>query len=274
MKHTFSICAYKDSPYIEDCIVSLENQAIKSNIIMCTSTPSSYLSKLAERHGIRLYVREGKSSLFDDWNFAAEKAVSETNAELVTIAHQDDIYERNYTRALAKAVRIYPDMSLFCTRYRTIDKDGKLIQGRAEHVKRVLRTLLRMRRLADKRIIKRSALILGNGICCPSCTYNIKLTGLPVFKNKEHFVIDWETLLRLADEPGRFVCVERELMDYRIHDGAETKKNIDNHNREHEEYAVFKGIWPAPVAWLIMRFYRLSYSAYGSKDSKADAQAL
>lgn len=269
MKHTFAICAYNDSPYLEDCIVSLKNQAVKSNIIICTSTPSTFISGLSEKYGIRLYVRDGESSLKDDWNFAAETAVKETGAELVTIAHQDDIYERNYTRALSKAVRIYPDITVFCTRYRTIDKDGKLIHGKAERVKRVLRCLLRMRRLADKRFIKRSALILGNGICCPSCTYNVSSIGLPIFKNSEHFVIDWETLLRLAGEPGRFVCVERELMDYRIHDGAETKKNIANHNRENEEYSVFKSIWPKPAAWLLMRFYKLSYSAY-TKSEDAD----
>lgn len=262
MKHTFSICAYGDSPYLEDCIVSLENQAIKSNIIICTSTPSEYISTIAGKHGINLYIRDGESSLKADWNYAVETAVNETGAELVTLAHQDDIYERNYTRALSKAVRIYPDMSVFFTRYRTIDKNGKLINGKAEKVKRILRCLLRMRRIADKSIIKRSALILGNGICCPSCTYNVNITGLPVFRNSEHFVIDWETLLRLSKEPGRFVCVERELMSYRVHDGAETSKNIQNHNREKEEYAVFKSIWPTPIAWLIMRFYKLSYSAY------------
>ena len=130
MKHTFSICAYGDSPYLEDCIVSLENQAIKSNIIICTSTPSEYISTIAVKHGINLYIRDGESSLQADWNYAVETAVNETGAELVTLAHQDDIYERNYTRALSKAVRIYPDMSVFFTRYRTIDKNGKLIDGK------------------------------------------------------------------------------------------------------------------------------------------------
>ena len=36
--HTFVICAYKESKYLEECIKSLINQTVKSNIIMTTST--------------------------------------------------------------------------------------------------------------------------------------------------------------------------------------------------------------------------------------------
>ena len=262
MKHTFAICAYGDSPYLEDCIISLKNQAVKSNIVICTSTPSEFIDRTAEKYDLKVYVRDGKSSLKDDWNFAVDTAADETKAELVTIAHQDDVYERNYSRVLYKAYHIYPDMSVFFTRYRTIDKDGKRIKGRAESVKRILRFFLRMRRIANKTIIKRSALIFGNAVCCPSCTYNLAMTGRDFFRDDDRFVIDWKTLLRLSGMPGRFVCVERPLMDYRIHDGAETKKNIDNHNREKEEYSVFRSIWPRPAAWLIMRAYKVSYSAY------------
>lgn len=41
--HTFVICAYKESKYLEECIESLEKQIVKSNIIMCTSTPNDYI---------------------------------------------------------------------------------------------------------------------------------------------------------------------------------------------------------------------------------------
>ena len=41
--HTFAICAYKESPYLEECIKSLKNQTIKSNILIATSTPTDYI---------------------------------------------------------------------------------------------------------------------------------------------------------------------------------------------------------------------------------------
>ena len=40
-KHTFVICAYKESAYLEECILSLKQQTVKSNIIMITSTPNN-----------------------------------------------------------------------------------------------------------------------------------------------------------------------------------------------------------------------------------------
>lgn len=90
--HTFAICAYKDSPYLDACIHSLKRQSVKSKIILCTSTPSPFLEAMSKIHDIPLYVREGKSDIQDDWNFAYEKA----DTRLVTIAHQDDCYHRDY----------------------------------------------------------------------------------------------------------------------------------------------------------------------------------
>ena len=43
--HTFAICAYKDSPYLEACIRSLKSQTVPSEIICTTSTPSRYLTE-------------------------------------------------------------------------------------------------------------------------------------------------------------------------------------------------------------------------------------
>ena len=43
-KHVFAVCAYKDSPYLEQCIRSLKAQTVPSHIIICTSTPSSYMT--------------------------------------------------------------------------------------------------------------------------------------------------------------------------------------------------------------------------------------
>lgn len=46
--HTFAICAYKESEYLEECILSLKNQTLKTNILMATSTPNEYIKNLAE----------------------------------------------------------------------------------------------------------------------------------------------------------------------------------------------------------------------------------
>ena len=48
MNHTFAICAYKESAYLEKCIKSLKNQTIKSNIILVTSTPNDFLEEISK----------------------------------------------------------------------------------------------------------------------------------------------------------------------------------------------------------------------------------
>ena len=73
-KHVFSICAYKDSPYLEPLIRSLVSQSVPSHIILCTSTPSPYIDGLAWKYGIQVFVRHGGSNIRDDWNFAYEMA--------------------------------------------------------------------------------------------------------------------------------------------------------------------------------------------------------
>ena len=42
--HTFVICAYKESAFLEECIESLEKQNKKSKILLATSTPNYYIT--------------------------------------------------------------------------------------------------------------------------------------------------------------------------------------------------------------------------------------
>jgi CRISPR/Cas system-associated endonuclease/helicase Cas3 len=111
LTHTFAICAYQDSPYLEACIRSLKHQSVGTKIILCTSTPSPYIRQLTERYGLPYYVREGKSDIQADWNFACEKA----DSRLVTIAHQDDIYHKNYVKYMQRCWEKYPDTTVFTT---------------------------------------------------------------------------------------------------------------------------------------------------------------
>ncbi len=74
LSHTYAICAYKDSPWLEECIRSLKRQSVPSEIILCTSTPSKYIQAMAEIFGLPLYVRDGESDIQADWNFAYSKA--------------------------------------------------------------------------------------------------------------------------------------------------------------------------------------------------------
>ena len=97
MKHVFVICAYKESPYLEECINSLIRQTKKSNIIIVTSTPNPYIHNMANKYEIDYYVNEGQGGITQDWNFGYKCALEKYHSEYITIAHQDDFYETNYS---------------------------------------------------------------------------------------------------------------------------------------------------------------------------------
>lgn len=98
--HTFAVCAYKESEYLEECILSIKRQNVKSNIIMSTSTPNNHIKLLAEKYDIPLYINNGKGDMVDNWNFAYRQC----KTQLITIVHQDDIYDENYSNEMLKSI--------------------------------------------------------------------------------------------------------------------------------------------------------------------------
>ena len=73
--HTFVICAYKESPFLEECIQSLKNQKSRSSVKMVTSTPNEHIRNLAEKYEIPLFVNEGEGGIVQDWNFGYKMVV-------------------------------------------------------------------------------------------------------------------------------------------------------------------------------------------------------
>lgn len=267
MKHTFAISAYGDSPYLESCLKSLVAQTVPSEIILCTSTPSDYISMMAEKYSVPVYVRTDESKgIGYDWNFAYSKA----SGDLVTIAHQDDMYHHDYTKVLLETKKKYPDMSLFTTSSFTI-KNGKLIWfGGPEIVKKLLRIPLRIPAFNDARGVKLAAITLGNPIMCPSCTYDKNLCGENIFDTRYHFVLDWDALYRLTAKDGRWVCVERPLIMYRVHEGAATSSAIKDNVREKEESLMFDRLLPDSISSVVKKLYKKSYDAYNLNNGKTE----
>lgn len=273
--HAFVICAFGKSPYLENCIRSLLRQTAPSEIYIATSTPSEHIRRLARKYGLPLWVRQEESGIREDWLFAWREGGK--RKRLITIAHQDDCYCRDYAKTVLAMYERYPDMTLFCSDYVTLKtRESRMADGTyypvqtricagdlVRLVKKLLRLPIRFRFYANRTWVKKSALIFGNSICCPSCTYNYSLIGDHMFDSGYSFALDWENLLSLAERPGRFVCVEEPLIAYRVHSGAATKKCIEDHRREADEASMFRRLWPDWMASLLMRFYKQSYKAYG-----------
>ncbi len=123
MRHTFVICAYKESEFLEECVESLKKQTIKSNIIMVTSTPNEHIKKIANKYGIKLFVNYGEGGIAQDWNFG----ISQCKTEYITIAHQDDIYEPEYLVNILKNIEKARKPIILFTDYGEIKKVKNMI---------------------------------------------------------------------------------------------------------------------------------------------------
>lgn len=256
--HTFAVCAYRESPYLEECLQSLLAQRVPSNILVCTSTPNAHIRGLAEKYGLPLYVREGESDIQADWNFAYDTA----DTQFVTIAHQDDVYGKEYVRVLLEKAARYTDLSIFFCSYVAVKGTRREPRERSAMVKRLLCLPVSCTALADRAWLKKSCLCLGNSVSCPMTTYNKNLVGPAPFRSQLKYALDWEMYAKLAKRPGRFVYERKPLGFYRIHEGATSKEFILNHKKEREDIYMFRQFWPMWVVRGIMKLYKKSYSAY------------
>lgn len=256
--HTFAVCAYKESPYLDECIKSLMNQTVKTNVEIYTSTPNEFIKGIADKYKLPLYVRTGASDIQDDWNYAYNHA----KTDYVTVAHQDDIYSRHYVEKMLEYIKKYNDWSIFFTDYTPI-KHGSLVKRDLNStIKRLLRCPIKNPERANEKKRKTRILCMGNSIVCPLVTYNKARLGDNVFTSEYKFNLDWDTFLKLAGQDGRFLYVDKVLGYYRVHDGSTSKVFINNHNRELEDRSMLHKFWPGWIVNIIMLFYVKAYKIY------------
>lgn len=110
--HTFVICAYGDSPYLEDCLKSLLSQTVKSNIILYTSTPSEFIESICQKYAIPVNTSVG-GGIGEDWN----NALSFVTTQYATIAHQDDYYEPTYLMEIQERIKKHKDAIILYSDY-------------------------------------------------------------------------------------------------------------------------------------------------------------
>ena len=84
--HTFVICAYQESPYLEECADSLLAQTVESRILIATSTDNEHIRRIAKARGLEVRFSGRPSDIAGDWNYAYRQA----ERKYVTIAHKDD----------------------------------------------------------------------------------------------------------------------------------------------------------------------------------------
>ena len=219
--HTFAICAYRESPYLEECILSLRNQTLKTNIIITTSTPNEHISSLGKKYSIPVYVNPVKKGIGSDWNYALDQV----HTKYATIAHQDDVYLKNYSKKILKKFNDNPNGLMIFSGYNEIFNDMVIAQDINLKIKKIL--LIPILLNGSRRINKRLSLAFGDPICCPSITFNKMELGDFRFDESLSAGLDWEA------------------WEYLSH-------------RTVEDLDILKRFWPKGIAKVISKIYRIS----------------
>lgn len=249
--HTFVICAYKQSEYLEECIQSVQNQSVRTNVKMITSTPCEYIEQIAAKHQIPLFINDGQSGIAEDWNFALKMA----GTSLVTITHQDDIYCKQYAESILQAVNRAKEPLIAFTDYGELRDGERVLCNRLLKVKEYMLIPLRPHNLQHSRWIRRRILSFGSPICCPSVTYCLDRVGQEVFTRQYRSDVDWQAWEKLSRLEGSFCYIHKPLMYHRIHEESATTAIIADNDRTKEDFEMFQRFWPRPVARILEHFY-------------------
>ncbi len=249
--HTFVICAYKESSYLEQCILSLKRQSVESHIIMITSTPNEYINGMAKKYGIPLFINEGEGGIVQDWNFGYAKV----KTPYVTIAHQDDIYFRHYTEEALACAKASRHPLIFFSDYCELRKGKYIRSNKLLRVKRVMLIPLRMKRLQSSIFVRRRILSLGSPICCPSVMYAKNNLPDVIFKVGFRSNEDWEAWEMISRFKGDFLYSTKPLMAHRIHEESETSAIIADNKRSEEDLEFYSRFWPKWIAKILVRLY-------------------
>jgi glycosyltransferase involved in cell wall biosynthesis len=257
MKHDFVIPAYGTPLHLDRCIESiLAQEGEASRILIGTSTPSDALNEIAARYRLAVVRNPERADIATDWNFV----MALSDAEFLTIAHQDDTYAPGYLAAMRQAARACPDMTVAFSDYVEHTELGDRPLNLNLRVKRRLcRHAFGDAAAITSTAAKRRLLRYGNPVCCPSVMFNRRRAPDFSFSRRYRTNLDWDAWLRLADMPGAFVYVRESLVSKLVHPGSETSVTIANQTRPREDRLMFERLWPKPVAALIAAGYALGY---------------
>lgn len=259
-KHTFVVLAYKESPYLEDCVASVVNQQYKSDVVIATSTPNDFIKKIAKKYGINVIARPAKDrgkGAASDFDFAL--SVAET--ELATVVNHDEVYNYNYSSEVVAYYENHPNCCIIFTRYYDMKGNFAVTKSLNLIIKNILCWPLAVSK--KSRFTKRLLLAFGDPICCPATTFVKGHYEFPVFDSGLTAAFDYWAWERLSKNRYAFGYIKKPLMGHRIHEESITSQAIGDNIRSREEEQILRKFWPRLIAKGIARVYRLSERSNG-----------
>ncbi|MDR0851641.1 MAG: glycosyltransferase [Clostridiales Family XIII bacterium] len=253
--HTFVICAYKESAFLDEAAATLCAQTIPSKILISTSTPNDTIRGVADKYGLEVRVNPAGGSSPRDWNFAYAQA----ETDFVTLAHQDDYYEPEFAEKTMTALESSKNPIVAFTNYYEL-RNG--VRTESNHILRIKRFMCVPFSVAKgSRFLRNRVFSFGYPVNCPGSTYNKKRFPALDFVTNYNNSHDWEAISRLAQEKGDFLYIKELLMGHRIYAESQTTNMVANGQRYNEDYEMFLRYWPKPIAKMLIKRYSKAYDS-------------
>ena len=254
--HTFVILAYLENDNLLECVKSVLNQTVKSNVIIATSTKNDYIIDLASEYGLGVMVNDKPSNKGSDYNYA----LNAFDTELVTIAHQDDVYDRNYVKEIINCYKNNQDTSIIITNYYGILDDQRINGNKEITTSRFLVKPLEYKKFQNKKYFKLRSLKYKQSFCTSSVTYVKRNIKNDFFPTNLTYNNDWQAFIELAKSDCKFVYINKKLVGYRLNN------KVINDDRIKEDILIYKELWPN---FIIDYLYKKKELKKEKKDKKS-----
>ena len=175
---------------------------------MVTSTPNKHIELLVQKYQLEYYINTEKSGIAEDWNFGILKA----DKRVVTIAHQDDIYESDFAIKTLKNINSHKKTLIAFTNYGEIRNEKRINNNKLLYTKRKMLFLLKNRYLQNFIFLRRRILSFGSAICCPSVTFVKENLPKTIFLSGYRSNLDWQAWEVISKLRGAFVYCDDILM--------------------------------------------------------------
>ena len=249
--HCFALCAYQVNPNLEECVQTLLAQTLQTKIIMITGSPNDHISSVARKYNLPLFENPSPTNMGGNWNYAYKMA----DTDYVTIAHEDDLYDKDYAASVASAVQGRTSPLIIFTDYHELNEKTLIKDSRLLNIKRRMNAPFRLRAFQSSRFIRNRILSFGCSICCPSVTYNKAACTDFAFDEEFYCNLDWDAWTRISKSKGSFIYIPKPLMIHRIHEQSETTRLLKAGIRQAEDLKIFKRFWPDWIAGRLLRRY-------------------
>lgn len=232
---TVAIPTYEGARFLGETLQSLRAQSLTDfDLIVLDDASSDDTVRVAESHGVRVERNAQRLGLAANWN----RAIALCTTDYLVIAHQDDVYEREFLATMLPLLESHPRAIAAHCKASTIDEHGRA----TAHPASLYKDRFWPR---DARVVERddelAILRQGNYVIAPSAMLRMSLVRQRgPFDARFAFVTDWEYWLRALLAGHTIVGLAERLLRFRRHEATATRASERTLQRYDEELTLLR----------------------------------